>query len=670
MTNKKRMKKTIFISGFCGAALILCATAAAHTSFAEEAVSSVKIVIDYGDCDVRDLPKGQAGKSYPVFDCTATDESGNIVSDVKITVKSPSGEILPQKGGRFETAEVGEYKIEYEAIGGVASATETVKIKVEAYTDSLQYNSTGENIQSRAVTGSVVFALFGKYAGGVGDLIESTVLKFGEEELPLKQSEKGSYFIPEKRGEYTITYTATDFIGDEKYEERTVSVEDSDIPVLAKASLPASAIEGETMEFPLCDGVLYKNGAKYYLPVKTTFDGTDVSDLMRVENPVTGEHTIVYECVNPAEPTKKAIHSFQLTVKSKLTDEQKKAGARLFDNYFDFENCKPFTSNAREYGVKIGAGTEKAKFSFSRELPLAYLNFDIGTTSGPAKYGEINCVITDSKWAEDCVIVKIKRLNTYKSLWISYDEEKKSIVDADTGTILVTIESYADGRAFEGFKSGKAYISFEVSRVRNDIDFTLKRVGSNVITTDSIDYASPTFLPNSEYKALGVAYIGHTVIFPKMEAFDLLDKNVTVKLKITDGEGNTVYEGDGGYALKIEKSGEYAAEYTVRDSNGNRKTQLSTIYVADIEAPQITVSGIKANVKVGEEISLPAAEITDNATPAEEITSYIYVLKGNNRKQLIEGTYKFTEAGEYKIRYVAFDAYQNYTVVEFTVHCK
>ena len=98
--------------------------------------------------------------------------------------------------------------------------------------------------------------------------------------------------------------------------------------------------------------------------------------------------------------------------------------------------------------------------------------------------------------------------------------------------------------------------------------------------------------------------------------------------------------------------------------------QQSTIYVTDFESPVIKVSGIKSSVKAGEEITLPVAEITDNETAADQITSYVYVIKGNNRKSLIGGTYKFTEAGEYKIRYVAYDAHQNYTVVEFTVTCR
>ena len=96
------------------------------------------------------------------------------------------------------------------------------------------------------------------------------------------------------------------------------------------------------------------------------------------------------------------------------------------------------------------------------------------------------------------------------------------------------------------------------------------RIALNMITTDSNDYASPVFLENPEYKAIYVSYAGHSVTFPKMEAFDLLDKNVTVTLKVYDDEGTVIYEGTDAYTLHIGKAGEYTADYTVYDSNGNQ----------------------------------------------------------------------------------------------------
>ena len=178
------------------------------------------------------------------------------------------------------------------------------------------------------------------------------------------------------------------------------------------------------------------------------------------------------------------------------------------------------------------------------------------------------------------------------------------------------------------------------------------------------------FNDNPGFRAVYVSYLGHTVNLPKMTAFDILDKNVTVTLTVRKPDGSLVYEGDDGYALSVKESGEYSVEYTATDSANNIRKLISSVYVTDLESPTIEVGGIAKTVKAGDEITLPKATITDNDTAAENIISYVYVLKGNNRKEIVGETYKFTTAGEYKIRYVAYDVNQNYTVVEFTVICK
>ena len=633
MTNGKRLIKKICIGGLFCFAFALCATAIALMASAEEqTVSSITIEIDYGNYDGKDLPEGKVGMSYPVFPCVASDNNGNDVSNVRITVRNPENKIIPQKNGRFDTEEIGNYSIEYVAVSGAVSAVKTISINVTEYTDSLRYDATGENVPVSGETGSAVFAVFGSYSGGVGDLTEKKSLTFCGETIALNENENGVYFIPEKCGQYTLTYGVTDFVGDTKTVIKNIQIDDPKNPVLTKPSLPASAIGGETLVLPLAEGILYENGAKYYLPVRVYFDDAEITTQMRVENLSAGSHTIRYVCQNPTDADKKTEYSFGLTVK----DRKQESGARLFDNYFDFENCEPATGENKEYQVRINGGTE----------------------------------LTDSKNAQDCVKVKIKRLSSYEHLWLSYDNESKTIVNADNGETIAKIGCYADGRSFTGFKSGKAYISFEVNGVKKDINIGLKKVASNVITTDLNDYASPVFLPNADFKSIYVSYIGHTVNLPELQAFDLLDKTVSVTLRVYDQEGTTIYDGKGGYTLTVDKSGEYMVEYIAVDENGNRKLQQSTIYVTDFESPVIKVSGIKSSVKVGEEITLPAAEISDNETAADKITSYVYVIKGNNRKTLIGGTYKFTDAGEYRIRYVAYDAHQNYTVVEFTVTCR
>ena len=669
MMKKEMMKKKMSLIKACALIFLSCALLFCSAGFVlnaradQKQITSVTITIDYGDYDGNDLPKGKVGKSYPVFAYNATDNAGNPVSDVRITVKNPDGEIVPQKNGRFETAAEGEYTISYVAISGIVSTEKTITINVEKYTDTMSYNATDESIPTSGKTGSVILVNFGSFSGGVGDLSFETVLKLGGKDVDFTETEKGIYFIPEKEGKYSLVYSAYDFLADKKSIEKTIEVKDSDIPVMQKPAVPASAIAGETLELPLTDGLLYDNGAKYYLPVSVYYDGEEVGSDLLIKDLKTGVHTVKYECVSPLDSTKKTEYTFNLTVK----DKKASAGSRLFDNYFDFDNCESFAAGDNTYGVRVGIGD--SSFGFSRLIPVEFINFCISTKDGLAAYNEVYMVITDGKNADDCAKVRIKRLSSYDRLRISYDDATQSLINSDNGDVLGQIKSYADGRTFEGFKSGKAYISFEVKGAKKNAEFVLREIASNVITADSTDYAAPVFYADNDYRAVYVSYIGHSVYLPELKAFDLLEPDVTVTLTLSD-ENGIIYQGKGGYTFNITKSGEYLAEYVAVDSYDNRKTQIASITVADQVSPVIKVSGIKTRVSVGEEIALPAAEISDNDTATDKITSYVYVLKGNYQKKLVSETYKFEEAGKYIIRYTAYDKNQNYTVVEFTVICK
>lgn len=652
------------------ASAILCAVACsaifAVTVFATEIQPKrITVEIDYGDYSGFDLPVGRVDKSYPVFDCTATDDLGEEVNSVRITVKNPSGETIAVNGGRFSTLTEGEYTIEYLAEKGSLYASKTITITVDDKATDPYYEASAK-IPSASETGYVVMLENGTYGGGVGDLTVETSLKFGEEKITLIQTENGCYFTPEKRGKYVLSYTVTDFVNATVTVNETITVEDSLYPVLEKPSLPQTAIEGETLVLPLADGVLYKDGAKYYLPVKTYLGDTEVTQSMKAENLAAGENVVRYECVNPTDSTKKTEYAFVVKVNAKTVEE----GGMLFDKYFAYDNFESFRSENGEYKVRAAEGANRASFTFSRALPVGYLDFGLSAASGKANYSALYMSITDSHNAADTVKVKIKKLASYDNLYLRYDAADKTIKNFMDDSLIAQIKTYADGRAFDGFKSGKAFVSFVVEEIRGEVEFSLTNVGSNNITTDEQDYAPPLFLSNSEFKTIFVSYIGRKVYLPEMKAFDLLDANPGVNLKITAPDKTVVHNGAGGYVLEIKQSGNYRVEYSATDANGNVARKVATVYALDAESPVIKVSGIKATVTVGEEITLPRAEITDNATASEDIISYVYVLYGNNRKELAGETYTFKEEGEYKIRYVAYDANQNYTVTEFTVICK
>lgn len=675
MTKRKSILTTICVLALSLALAAVCAGIAGYGTYAaEEPVTAVTIDIDFGDYDGRNeganLPHGKAGKSYPVFAYTAADNLGQTVDDVLVTVTAPDGSLVPQVKGRFETATAGSYILRYVATKNAVSAERTLKITVDEYADNIAYDGATENVPTNGTTGSAVFVVFGEFSGGTGDLTPYTNLTYGETELQTTTTGAGAYFVPEKCGEYVVTYGVVDFAGDEKKITKKITIEDPIDPAMGEVSLPGSAISGDTLDLPLPDAIFYRGGKKTYVPVKATFDGEDVTSKMKVENLAVGEHEIVYSCVNPLDETREVKRGYTLVVK----DKNVAAEAKLFDNYFDLTNCVSDKTNNVAYSVAVTANADSTPFdasaSFARALPVEYANLELSATAAFAAYKNAYFVVTDSKNAAEKIMINISRLTSLGSVWLSYDEATSSIVNRNGGATLTEVERYADGTKFAGFSSGNVYVSFEFTGVTKDIYLSLTKVGSVVITTGSADYTPPTFVTNPDYRSVYVANLGHKVYLPEMQAFDLLDKNVSVTLTVRKPDGSLVFEGQGGYTLDVTESGEYSVEYTARDYSGNVRKLVSGVYVTDLESPVIKVSGIKKTVKVGEEITLPKAEITDNDTSADKILSYVYVLKGNFRKELAGETYTFTEAGEYKIRYVAYDANQNYTVVEFTVICK
>ena len=146
----------------------------------------------------------------------------------------------------------------------------------------------------------------------------------------------------------------------------------------------------------------------------------------------------------------------------------------------------------------------------------------------------------------------------------------------------------------------------------------------------------------------------------------MFGSSAPVTFKVTAPDKKVVLTGsaDKQYSFVTEKYGRYRIEYQA----GSADAIMTTVYCYDIVAPEIKVGKLPASVKVGTTLTLPEAEYSDNDTVNEKLLSYVYVLYGNNIKELVKnGSYTFKTAGKYTIRYVVYDEYQNYTVAEFTV---
>ena len=642
----------------------LTAASYAANAYGENTPDSIEIIVDYGEYE-DELPVGKVGKSYPVFAGVVTDESGNVTGEPDVRVYSPDGTLLPIKNGRFATAVAGKYRIEYYASAGALSAEETVEVTVDDTAAPLVY-TLDENFPDSAYCGENVFLTDGTRTGGVGAAEIVLTITADGEKIDVSDTRDGDFFIPEKAGTYDCVYTVTDFVGDEITVSESIEVTENLRPMFGKPSVATVATVGEKVNLPLADGVIYRGGVKYYLPVTVRFDGEDVTDTLSFTADEVGEKTLEFICENPFEDGYETSYSFVITVSE--TDDE----SPIYTRRFAFDNFEAISTEDDElYKIKaLSVGDAVA--AFATAIPCEYLSVGLKGEKATDIYTSCTLVMTDSLCEEDRIEVGLGKLYTYGEFYAAYDEETYTLVD-EKGKKLFDIEYYADGRKFGGFPSGKARVSVVLNGVTENTEMAFTSLGGVSVTTSAFDGAEPAFLSNPKLRTVSVAYFGQTVTLPEMKAFDIFDDEPTVRVRITDPDRQVVYTGeiDGEYSFTVEKYGAYLIRYVASDSSGNERPITCTVNALDIIPPEITVGKIKTEVSVGETLTLPAAEISDNASAADKITSYIYALYGNNVKELItDRTFTFEKKGVYIIRYVAYDAFENYTTVEFTVTCR
>lgn len=672
-------------------------------------VTDIELTVNYSPYDSEDLPVGIKGQSYEVFSATATDNLGNPVTDIDVLVSDPDGELLLIQNNRFKTDKVGEYTIFYTAKYLSLNASETVKVKVSETGEEIEYE-IDERTKTQGVVGQKFFVYQGTYGGGVGELdFSMQVTDQNGEDVKLSIAKDGFYFIPLNSGEYKILYTVTDFIGQIKQQPISISISDSLNPIFNVPAISKVARIGDKVSLPIADAKVYVDGVEYYLPVKVYCDDLEVTDTMTVTYETAGKHIVKYVAQNVFDENYSATQTFEVTVYDPSVilyptpDPDDEEFTRYIDSFMSLDNFIPSYSEMSDAGDYMGvyvlnAGVQKeyASFEFKSKIHKQFLSINLGSEDG-ANFNEITLKFTDSKCANDSVSVTFKQIitedddvvvavyvadvlkttidKTFKNfigenLNVSYNDEYKCIENG-AGEKIVDLDFFDDGRAFTGFKSEKAYLAFALGGISAPVRIKLSSIAQSNITGSFLDLGAPLFVTNPKFRDVISADINDVVTLVKIDAFDLLDENVKIKLTIKDPDGNKIYEGNGNveYKLTVQKSGTYAVEYIASDTRGNPKSKKASIYVADRIPPIIEVAAMPKFVSVGTEITLPKYEVSDNITEKESIQTYIYVIYNNYQKKMIVDKYKFEKAGEYVIRYVAYDADFNCTIVEFKVVC-
>lgn len=650
-----------------------------------------EIAVDFGECEENNLPEAFKGEEYPVFDFTAYDYFTEVKStSVKVfyDYNSSSRKEVTIKNGKFVPDRTGQYTIEYTAtdyydneskktveILSVLPKKPALKISSERVTEV----SVGDIVQIADVSAS----------GGSGELKITVVAKNGEHEAEITDGK----FTADYAGEYTITYTAADFLGNTAEEEYKVTVKDDKKPeILDDARLPKYLLEGFEYKVPVPTGLSYGAGTqKTNVTVRIT-DGNGTTEC------TTGRHTF------KADQNGKAEIKYIVTDKNGTTEKSYILPVLTVKNGTGYDLSKYFysdtvTAEARQNDILLSAasGTKEQTAEFVNAVITDGLNLGVKVNSAENNFSSFSIYLTDAENENISIRLQfIKGANASSDSYMIYNGDDKLLIDpnfyndeeialtyseSDRNINIVNaaakITETVSGETFEGFPSKKVYVRFVFENVGGAASISVSKINSQLMSNYSGDSVKPMVYIFGEYAKK--YSLNDTIPVLKALAGDVIDPSPDVTVTLTDHNGEIVTSVDGVKLenvstnevlyFKAEKYGNYLLTYTATDEAGKTTTYYRAINVEDIVPPEIQVNGeIAEKVKTGSDVGVPFATVTDNLDD-DPMHLRILVLPDGSQTILSEtaDAFRAVYSGVYRLRYIAWDSEGNFSMTEFTV---
>lgn len=650
-----------------------------------------EITVDFGEYEENNLPEAFKGEEYPVFDFTAYDYFTEVKStSVKVfyDYNSSARKEVTIKNGKFVPDRTGQYTIEYTATDYYGNENKkTVEIlsvlpkkpALDISSERVTEVSAGDTVQIADVSAS----------GGSGELKVTVVAKNGEHEAEITDGK----FTADYAGEYTITYTAADFLGNTAEEEYKVTVKDDKKPeILDDARLPKYLLEGFEYKVPVPTGLSYGAGTqKTNVTVRIT-DGNGTTEC------TTGRHTF------KADQNGKAEIKYIVTDKNGTTEKSYTLPVLTVKNGTGYDLSKYFysdtvTAEARQNDILLSAasGTKEQTVEFVNAVVTDGLNLGVKVNSAENNFSSFSIYLTDAENENISIRLQfVKGADAGSDSYMIYNGDDKLLIDpsfyndeeialtyseSDRNIHIVNaaakITETVSGETFEGFPGKKVYVRFVFEEVSGAASISVSKINSQLMSNYSGDSVKPMVYIFGEYAKKYA--LNDTIPVLNALAGDVIDPSPDITVTLTDHNGEIVTSVDGVRLenvsaeevlyFKAEKYGNYLLTYTATDEAGKTTTYYRAINVEDIVPPEIQVNGeIAETVKTGSDVAVPFASVTDNLDEAPMLLR-ILVLPDGSQTILSEtaDAFRAVYSGVYKLRYIAWDSEGNFSMTEFTV---
>jgi len=646
-------------------------------------------------------PPAVVGGKYPVPAATAFDGySGALDVTTKVYFDyANTKQARTIKDNTFDVHSVGTYAIVYTArdhMGNVAERIYWVNA-VAALDTPLAMTLDKANAVTSGVCGEKITLADYTAVGGSGDAIVTITATCGDTTLDVS---KGT-LLAEKAGTWTVTFTAKDYSGITVTDSYEITIGLGDKPVFVDAPLfPKYIISGMDYVVPTVYAYDYTSGSKVEKVADlevTDANGTKTykaGEKYTPEVDESGNIALAFVCesasmsmpVSAVAPRSGALSVYieKMFISDGVNITRDKEGLTLealrdgsfnwtFANALAAENTALYVKGISGYSTFEGLKVTLTDYADSSIAVTMYVEHD-AKGSLRVKFGNTNRELTKglNKGIDEVTGKDLNRITFSYKLGKFY-------VDS----LGVTVTTDDSGNPFNGFPSGRVYMSAEATGVTAGEKYIIEQIDNHVIGQRARDSATPRVAINGAYG--GIFNVKSEYVIGSALASDVIDPNVDCTVTVMKPNGEVMKDVNGlelkdvptdkEYVIKLNDYGQYQVTYTSTDWVGEKGVSTYAVNVFDQKAPKVSIKGAWSDTaKVGDSVILPEVEISDDNSAVSEITVYRMVRNPydvlttfgyDSANTAYRFTFKF--AGEYKFVIVACDAAGNQSYIEYVV---
>ncbi|MBE5751328.1 MAG: hypothetical protein E7357_02845 [Clostridiales bacterium] len=651
----------------------------------EPTAGAPRITLDTMGYDVNNAPCAVVGKDYRIFNATAQDSYDNevkVATRVWLYYYSTTKSRVEVKDGVFVPQQTGEYVVEYTATD--ASGNKAVFVYAVPCVEKGALKITLGDKTQTCITGekiAVASANLENVSGKV-DLQVQIKHKDGKETQVLN----GDSFTPMYEGVYVVEYSADDYLetATASYE---ITVGKNETPVFVEdVSVPKYFLRDKAYVLPVPKAYHFVFGSPVeMIPVVTV--EYENGETVTVENgaftPIAeGNVTVKYSLTYGNAVT-------QLTYAAKVVNVDY-GQLNSYEKYFDGDD---YTMTLTADYIELFTMTDGAAVDFINPLFAKKVNVVFAGSAKYKNYESVELYLTDSN--DPTVQVKVSfREKTGGGLIYTVNDETEYTMQASLFSGEKITFAYADddktfnvnntldvffgrtlgGETFNGFPSGKAYLTMKMTGVDGAAAISMYKLGNQNFNYNAMD-AVPE-IAFSRHNG-GERKIGEVVELLPFYVSDVLDYDCLVNFYVLDPDGEFVTALDGTlldgseteyskpYSIVMEKTGIYNICMEVSDTLSNKQLYAYGISVVDRTPPKIRLVKGETQFTVGD-VTVWEATATD--VVGTELDVYVYVYKPDGKIiEVKEGVFNASTAGTYTVFYQAMDAEKNSTIESYEI---